>query len=84
LPNAGTLINGVKFSRVRLGMLSEAVPAEIAENFAAIPGYSILVPESPSSAKLLVDISGGTKRGRGRPIWSPHVFVTPAATEPGE
>jgi hypothetical protein len=80
LPNAGTLINGVKFSRVRLGMLSEAVSDEVAANFARIPGYTVIAPDNPDSGKLLVGVVEVQKRGRGRPIWSPQVFSARLAT----
>lgn len=49
LPNASDLINGVKFQRAGGGkkkgreyMLSEPVPEDVAEQFAGIPGYSII------------------------------------------
>lgn len=42
LPNASTLINGVKFaSLAEGGMLSEEIDDGVAEGFCRIPGYTL-------------------------------------------
>jgi hypothetical protein len=41
LPNASTLINGVRFASVPDGMLSEEISDEAAAAFAAIRGYVV-------------------------------------------
>lgn len=45
LPNAGHLINGVRFASLgdaaHMGMLSEEIPEEVAGEFCAIPGYTL-------------------------------------------
>lgn len=39
LPNASSLINGVKFVEHKLGMISEEIEDEVAEVFCSIKGY---------------------------------------------
>lgn len=42
LPNASTLINGVAFIEDRGQMISAEISAEVAANFASIPGYELV------------------------------------------
>ena len=60
LPNAGSVINGVSFSKGEGGRVSEEISQPQADRFAAIPGYEIVAgaakpepdkaPEQPKSA----------------------------------
>lgn len=45
LPNAGTVINGVKFTADRGQMISEDVTEAAAAGFTAIPGYRTVMAE---------------------------------------
>lgn len=50
LPNASESINGVRFVQVPKGMLSEEVSDETAAYFAAIAGYTLVLP--PRAARV--------------------------------
>lgn len=39
LPNAASLINGIKFEAHKLGVISEEIADEVGEHFLKIPGY---------------------------------------------
>lgn len=62
LPNASTLINGVKFASVPAGMLSEDVREDIAAEFALIPGYEIVAKAAGKATK-----AGGNPDDTGNP-----------------
>lgn len=51
LPNAGRLINGVRFESVPGGMLSENVHDMTAAVFASIKGYSVVPVEAAGVEK---------------------------------
>jgi hypothetical protein len=53
LPNASKVINGVKFSEHKMGVISEEVSDETAANFAKIKGYRIVPPgKTPGASEL--------------------------------
>lgn len=53
LPNASDEISGVKFVTHAHGMLSEDISDDVAEQFAAIPGYEIVGGSTPAPAQVL-------------------------------
>lgn len=68
LPHASEEINGVKFARAEDGaMVSEEVSAEVADNFASIPGYEKL-PKEPKKDPPVP----GDKDGDGKPDRAPR------------
>jgi len=50
LPNAGTLISGVRFAPTDGGMLSDSLAADEAASFARIPGYVLVEDVAPEPA----------------------------------
>jgi nucleoid-associated protein YgaU len=62
LPNAAAEINGVKFSLVEGGMLSDEVSAEQAESFLAIPGYAEHKEDPEAEARRKAEIAAQAQR----------------------
>ena len=62
LPNASTMINGVRFASTPNGMLSETIDEGVAANFLEIPGYERFAQPSAHEG-----VEAPVKRGPGRP-----------------
>ena len=74
LPNASTLISGIKFVEHKLGMISEEISDEVAERFTGIKGY-VLHSKPEQNPELIaalrdelsalgVDVKGSWKEER--------------------
>jgi hypothetical protein len=57
LPNASERINGVAFVADRGQMLSEDISDEVAAEFAAIEGYSLVVPPARTAAATAASLA---------------------------
>jgi hypothetical protein len=86
LPNASSLINGIRFERADHGMQSvEDLPDEVAAGLASIPGYQIVGVEAPREEKpdVPANAPADQPKKRGRP--AKNGIATPemqAASDP--
>ena len=65
LENAATVINGVKFAAVKAGMLSEEIPLYMAEEFASIPGYSVIPQPKTEAKQVAAEPAGSADTAKG-------------------
>lgn len=86
LPNASSLINGIRFEPAEHGMQSvEDLPDEVAAGFSAIPGYQVVGAEAPRETKpdVPANAPADQPKKRGRP--AKNGIATPemqAASDP--